>query len=190
MLLLSVARSTVRRPRPPEGDCVEVRETSERPVVSKTSRVSPAEPWTSTVSARASRQPSQALHAMCRQWPSWHARCASKGINLSGVGHDNPCPQIQSQTGGTGAQHRWAAESPMGRGQCNCRLHPVRVTASLTEETMTNHRRKQTRDTGRDDDKAERPGDTANSSGSPLPDNAAPVLQSEDEDALVDEDAP
>jgi hypothetical protein len=55
---------------------------------------------------------------------------------------------------------------------------------------MTNHRKKQTRDTGRDDDKAERPGDTANSSGSPLPDNAAPVLQSEDEDALVDEDAP
>jgi hypothetical protein len=55
---------------------------------------------------------------------------------------------------------------------------------------MTNHRKRKTRDTGRDDDKDERPKDNPNSSGSPVPDSAAPVLQSEDEDALVDEDAP
>jgi hypothetical protein len=55
---------------------------------------------------------------------------------------------------------------------------------------VTNHRKRQMRDVDRDDDKDERPCDAPNFSGSPVPDSAAPVLQSEDDDALVDEDAP
>ncbi|MBB5503188.1 hypothetical protein HDG37_007427 [Paraburkholderia sp. MM5384-R2] len=51
---------------------------------------------------------------------------------------------------------------------------------------MTNQRKRQTRD----DDKDERPGDAPNASGSPVPDSAPPLVQSEDDDALVDEDAP
>ena len=66
----------------------------------------------------------------------------------------------------------------------------ARAAASLTEETMTNHRKRQTRDLNHNDDKDARPGDGANTSGSPVPDSTAPVLQSEDDDALVDEDAP
>jgi hypothetical protein len=52
---------------------------------------------------------------------------------------------------------------------------------------MMNHRKRQTRDADHDDAKDERAGDTPNSS--PVPDSAAPVLQSEDDDALVNEDA-
>lgn len=55
---------------------------------------------------------------------------------------------------------------------------------------MTNHRKRQTRDVNHDDANDEQPGDAPNSSDSPVPDNAAPVLQSEDDDSLVDEDAP
>lgn len=69
--------------------------------------------------------------------------------------------------------------------------HPVhRVAASLTEETMMNHRKRQTRDVNHDDANDEQPGDAPNSSDSPVQDSAAPVLQSEDDDSLVDEDAP
>jgi hypothetical protein len=67
--------------------------------------------------------------------------------------------------------------------------HPVpRVAAFLAEETMTNHRKRQTRDADHNDANDERSGETPNSS--PVPDSAAPVLQSEDDDAVVDEDAP
>jgi hypothetical protein len=55
---------------------------------------------------------------------------------------------------------------------------------------MTNRRKTQTHETGRDDDKDDRPGGTSKSPGPPVPDSAAPVLQSEDDDPLVDEDAP
>jgi hypothetical protein len=53
-----------------------------------------------------------------------------------------------------------------------------------------NYRKRQTRDTDHDDDKDKRPRDAPHLSGSPVPDSAAPVLESEDDDALVDEDAP
>jgi hypothetical protein len=69
--------------------------------------------------------------------------------------------------------------------------HPVhRVAASLTEETMMNHRKRQTRDENHDDANDDQPGDAPNSSDSPVPDRAAPVRQSEDDDSLIDEDAP
>ncbi|MGF6937062.1 hypothetical protein OKW41_006224 [Paraburkholderia sp. UCT70] len=55
---------------------------------------------------------------------------------------------------------------------------------------MTNRRKRQTRNVRRDDDKDERPGDAPNTSGSPVPDSAPPLVQSEDDDAMVDEDAP
>jgi hypothetical protein len=55
---------------------------------------------------------------------------------------------------------------------------------------MTNHRKRQTRDVNHDDANDEQPGDAPNSSGSAGPDSAAPVLQSEDDDSAVDEDAP
>ena len=55
---------------------------------------------------------------------------------------------------------------------------------------MKNHRKRQTRDADHDDDRDGQPGDTPNSSGSSVSDSAAPVLQSEDDDALLDEDAP
>lgn len=55
---------------------------------------------------------------------------------------------------------------------------------------MTNHRKEQTRDGGREDGEDKRPVDTPDPDvGSPAPDTAAPVLQSED-DELLDEDAP
>ncbi|MGF6302681.1 hypothetical protein OKW42_006034 [Paraburkholderia sp. WC7.3d] len=56
---------------------------------------------------------------------------------------------------------------------------------------MTNHRKKQTRDVGRTDDKDERPRprNAPHTSGSPAPDTTAHILQSED-DELFDEDAP
>ena len=55
---------------------------------------------------------------------------------------------------------------------------------------MTNHRNRQTRNADHDDGKDEQTVDTPKSSGSLVSDSAAPVLQSEDDDALVDEDAP
>ncbi|PRX33387.1 hypothetical protein B0G75_103615 [Paraburkholderia sp. BL18I3N2] len=55
---------------------------------------------------------------------------------------------------------------------------------------MTNYRKRQARPAARDNDKDEPASDTPGSSGSSVPDSAAPVLQSEDDDALVDEDAP
>ena len=55
---------------------------------------------------------------------------------------------------------------------------------------MTNHRKRQARNADHGDANDEQPRDAPNSSGSPVPDSAAPVLQSEDDDALVDEDAP
>ncbi|MEZ0606073.1 hypothetical protein ACAX43_28645 [Paraburkholderia sp. IW21] len=55
---------------------------------------------------------------------------------------------------------------------------------------MTNHRKEQTRNAGRERDKDKRLVDIPNSdTGSPAPDSAAPILQSED-DELFDEDSP
>ncbi|RKE25207.1 hypothetical protein B0G76_6729 [Paraburkholderia sp. BL23I1N1] len=55
---------------------------------------------------------------------------------------------------------------------------------------MTNHPIEQTRGVNRGDDKDERPADAPDRDvGSPVPDTAAPILQSED-DELFDEDAP
>lgn len=56
---------------------------------------------------------------------------------------------------------------------------------------MMNHQTTgKTDPTARDDDKEEPASDAPGASGSPEPDSAAPVLHSEDDDALVDEDAP
>jgi len=55
---------------------------------------------------------------------------------------------------------------------------------------MTNHRKEQTRNAGRERDKDKRPVDIPDpGAGSPAPDTATPILQSED-DELSDEDAP
>jgi len=55
---------------------------------------------------------------------------------------------------------------------------------------MTNQSKEQTRGVGRKDDEDKRADDTPTSdTGSPAPDSAAPILQSED-DELFDEDAP
>lgn len=55
---------------------------------------------------------------------------------------------------------------------------------------MTNHRKEQPRNAGRERDKNKRPVDTpAPGAGTPAPDAGTPILQSED-DELYDEDAP
>ncbi|MFL9959069.1 hypothetical protein PQR65_37350 [Paraburkholderia nemoris] len=55
---------------------------------------------------------------------------------------------------------------------------------------MTNHRKEQTRDAGRERDRDKQPVDTPDpGAGPPAPDTAPPILQSED-DELSDEDAP
>ncbi|CAB3795467.1 hypothetical protein LMG28614_04181 [Paraburkholderia ultramafica] len=55
---------------------------------------------------------------------------------------------------------------------------------------MTNHQKKQTREAGGENSKDKQPADDPHRrTGSPMPDTAAPILQSED-DELSDEDAP
>lgn len=73
--------------------------------------------------------------------------------------------------------------------RCSRLAAPLSLCAVPTAFRMTNHRKRQTRDVDHDEDKDERPCDAPNPSGSPVPDSATPVFQSEDDDALVDEDA-